>query len=140
MAGLSALWDLEGHWTLQRRITHSDGRVDTLNGTAVFQRSDDRLLQIETGMLQVEDQKLEASQRYIWAVCDTDLQVFFADSRPFHSVALGVASPKADHFCAPDTYDVQYDFSNWPNWLSTWNVHGPRKSYAMTSTYGPCSS
>lgn len=135
MAGLTSLWDLEGHWSLSRRIQHSEGRVDRMTGTADFQRSGTQLIQDETGTLEVNKQHLEAKQRYIWTAVEDRFEVLFADHRPFHAVPMGVAKPVDEHFCAPDTYNVRYDFSAWPKWTSIWTVRGPRKDYIMTSTY-----
>ena len=135
MDGLTSLWDLEGHWRLSRRITHDDGRVDTMEGTADFVRSENQLFQTETGMLEVNEHRMEARQRYVWTATKCQLQVFFADLRPFHTFPLGEARPKAEHFCAPDKYHVHYDFTPWPNWKSTWTVEGPRKAYVMTSIF-----
>jgi len=39
------------------------------------------------------------------------------------------------HWCDPDQYDGQYDFSRWPEWRCIWQVRGPRKDYRMTSLY-----
>ncbi|MCE8467683.1 DUF6314 family protein, partial [Rhodovulum sulfidophilum] len=58
------------------------------------------------------------------------------DGRFFHLIAPG-ARPEARHDCAPDLYRVRYDFSAWPCWSSFWEVRGPRKNYAMESSYRP---
>jgi len=92
-------------------------------------------MQVESGTLEVNQQRFEARQSYIWTVINDRLDVLFADQRPFHSVPMGVAKPKAEHFCTPDMYNVRYDFSAWPNWTSSWTVRGPRKNYVMTSSY-----
>ena len=135
MAGLTSLWELEGRWSLSRRIIHGDGRVDTMEGVVDFVRSDRRLIQNETGMLEVNEHRMEARQSYVWTEAQDQLQVFFADLRPFHTLLLKEATPEAEHFCAPDTYHVRYDFTRWPNWKSTWTVEGPKKAYVMTSIF-----
>jgi hypothetical protein len=60
--------------------------------------------------------------------------VYFADGTFFHRFALS-PQPEAAHFCAPDQYDVTYNFTDWPHWSSTWRVKGPRKDYTMQSRY-----
>lgn len=94
-------------------------------------------MQVETGTLSVGDQRLEARQSYVWTAKGDRLCVQFSDLRAFHDVPLGVVAPLAEHFCAPDMYQVRYDFSPWPLWHSVWTVKGPRKDYVMTSDYGP---
>ena len=135
MARLTSLWDLESRWHLSRRITHGDGRIDTMAGTVDFVRSDQRLFQNETGILEVNEHRLEARQSYVWTETQDQLQVFFADFRPFHTLPLRQATPEAKHNCPPDKYHVRYDFTLWPNWKSTWTVEGPRKTYVMTSIF-----
>ena len=46
---------------------------------------------------------------------------------------LADPSPRTVHLCAPDRYEVAYDFTAWPHWSATWTVEGPRKDYVMTS-------
>ena len=135
MAGLTSLSDLEGRWNLSRRISHGDGRIDTMEGAVDFVRSGQRLFQNETGTLAVNAHRLEARQSYVWTESQGQLQVFFADLRPFHTFPLKDATPEAEHFCAPDTYHVRYDFTPWPNWKSTWTVEGPKKAYVMISIF-----
>ena len=133
--GLRSLWALEGLWALTRDVHHADGRIDRLTGKTMFRRSGPKLVQDETGILSVGDQKLEAKQRYIWEAAGSQLNVYFADLRPFHSVALNAPTPSAIHLCPPDRYEVAYDFAQWPAWRATWQVEGPRKDYRMTSEY-----
>jgi len=137
MVGLSALWALEGRWTLLRDIAHADGSVNHLTGEVHFQRSGARLIQDETGTLVLGDRSLKATRRYIWTEINGRLDVFFDDMRPFHSVPLKVATYQTVHQCDPDHYQVAYDFSQWPNWSARWQVEGPRKDYVMTSHFAP---
>ena len=133
--GLGSLWALEGRWSLTREVRHADGRIDRLEGEAIFQRSGPKLVQDETGLLTVGNQTLEAKQRYIWEAAGPLLNVYFADLRPFHTVALNARTHKAVHLCPPDRYEVAYDFADWPRWRAVWQVEGPRKDYRMTSKY-----
>ncbi len=136
-AEFASLWSLAGQWTLARQIRHADGRKNSLTGKAVFIRSDSRLIQDESGVLQLDDLALEARRRLVWMQDGSLLRVHFADMRPFHEFSLGNANPEAVHDCPPDRYHVAYDFALWPTWGSVWTVTGPRKDYVMNSTYTP---
>ena len=57
----------------------------------------------------------------------------FVDERAFHRFSPD--APQASHFCAPDTYRVAYDFTQWPLWQARWQVKGPRKDYEMIACY-----
>ena len=133
----ASLWSLAGQWSLDRQIRHADGRENSFIGKAVFTRSGSRLIQEESGLLQLDDQALEARQRLVWKQAGPSLRVHFADMRPFHEFSLGVTNPEAVHDCPPDRYHVAYDFAHWPIWRSVWTVTGPRKDYVMRSTYAP---
>ncbi len=128
------LADFVGHWSLARVIRHADGRVDRFSGTATWHTPvGGRAPYHETGTLTLDGgMTLHADRRYVW---DQDLQVWFADGGFFHAVpSLGGC---ATHFCAPDTYDVAYDFGDWSRWQATWRVTGPAKDYVMTSQFAP---
>ena len=126
--------DFEGHWRVTRAITHADGTVATFSGEAAFEPdpqggldyTEDGMLSLPTG------QSMRATRRYLWA---DDLSVFFDDGRPFHQVPREGGA--AEHYCAPDTYRVTYDFANWPEWQAIWDVTGPKKAYRMVSNYAP---
>ncbi len=133
--GLRSLWALEGQWSLTREIHHGDGRIDRFDGEARFHRSGPKLVQDDVGILRVGQQNLEAKQRYIWEDAGEQINVYFADLRPFHTVQLHTPQPSAIHLCPPDRYEVAYDFSAFPKWRATWQVEGPRKDYLMQSDY-----
>ena len=135
--GLSALADLEGCWTLSRKITHADGQVNEFTGHATCTLDGDQLTLNEEGVLSglPGGGPLNASRRYIMCEAAGHIAVFFHDMRPFHAIPLGVARPEACHDCPPDTYEVSYDFSDLGAWRATWSVSGPRKSYVMTTRY-----
>lgn len=135
--GPGSLWALAGVWSLRREIRHNDGRIDHLTGQCTFTRSGPQLLQEETGWLETKAGRFQASRRYVWKEAGRQLEVFFEDMRPFHSVQLGVARPETVHLCPPDRYEVAYDFSTWPNWSTVWIVEGPRKGYRMESHFTP---
>lgn len=96
-----------------------------------------RLVQDETGHLETAGGRFEATRRYVWTENNGQLDVYFDDMRPFHSVPLGAERPETVHLCPPDRYHVAYDFSAWPAWKAVWTVEGPRKGYRMVSSYAP---
>ncbi|MEM7719536.1 MAG: DUF6314 family protein, partial [Pseudomonadota bacterium] len=136
-AGPSSIWSFAGDWTLQRRIDHSDGRVDHLSGTCRFERAGPRLIQDELGWLETSTGRFQATRRYVWTEAGGRLDVFFDDMRPFHAIPLGEVRPETVHLCPPDRYHVAYDFSSWPEWRTVWSVEGPRKTYRMSSHFAP---
>ncbi|WP_439124301.1 DUF6314 family protein [Marivita sp.] len=124
-----------GAWDLARIITdHRSGTMSRFDGTAVFTPDDDGLSYFESGQLYLPGQSpFQAERRYHWREVEGVIHVFFDDGRFFHS--FDDAHPAATHWCDPDTYDVAYDFTEWPKWRSTWNVLGPRKAYEMINDY-----
>jgi len=137
MSGINSLAALEGRWLLSRHILHGDGRRDFFEGEVLFRRAGLRLIQDETGTMTVGNQQFQGQRRYIWEQAQDSLRVYFDDMRPFHSIPLGTALVETVHLCDPDRYQVAYDFSDWPNWSSVWDVEGPRKDYSMTSHMRP---
>ena len=137
MSGLRSLAALEGRWRLTREILHSDGSKDRFEGEARFHRSGPRLIQDEEGYLSSDRavKPMKATRRYVWSASGNRLDVAFEDMRPFHSVPLGSATPSTTYLCPPDRYEVAYDFRNFPDWSTVWNVEGPRKNYLMTSRF-----
>lgn len=125
------LADFEGTWTIDRGIRHRDGIQGTFRGEAVWTPDDDGLAYLERGTLCLpHSPPMQAERRYRWG---TDLQVWFEDGRFFHQVPP--AGGHTMHVCDPDTYSVDYDFSDWPLFRTRWSVQGPRKDYVMVSTF-----
>lgn len=127
--------DFEGRWLLERKITDRRGmQSGTLTGEAWFSPQEKGLLYQEKGVLFLETgAKLNAERRYLWRDENDLIAVDFEDGRPFHSFSFN--APDAEHFCAPDHYQVSYCFSSWPLWQATWEVSGPAKSYTSLSSY-----
>lgn len=125
---MRVLSDFAGRWTLSRRIVPAAGAPARFEGVALWAGEG---AYEERGLLTVQGQPpLQAERRYRW---DADLNVFFEDGRFFHQVPpQGGAT---GHWCAPDQYDVVYDFAGWPRFEVRWQVRGPRKNYEMISHY-----
>ena len=132
-----ALLDFAGHWRVTREI--EDARAGTraeFDGEAWFEGDARELAYREAGRLILPGQApMQAERRYFWRAADGDICVLFEDLRPFHEFALGISTPEAHHDCPPDSYDVRYDFADWPRWSAVWRVAGPRKDYVMRSHY-----
>ncbi len=132
------LQDFAGRWLLERTIRDTRaGRDGTFAGTASFEAQGPVLLYRERGELRMGGAAMAAEQSHVWRQEGTRICVVFRDGRPFHCFETGVAAPGARHDCAPDIYDVSYDFGAWPEWRSEWRVRGPRKDYVMASAYRP---
>ncbi|WP_417808017.1 DUF6314 family protein [Thioclava sp.] len=128
------LCDFAGDWRLTRRISHSDGSVARFEGRAMFTTEDDGLRYHETGDLILSSgQRMAGERSYLWREQGAQIAVAFDDGRPFH--VFDPTDPRADHFCAPDSYVVRYAFGDWPRWQAVWRVQGPRKDYVMESHY-----
>lgn len=125
------LFDFEGRWRLARVIRPAQGPEGRFDGKALWRPVRGGMAYEERGVLRLDgQQEMQAERRYFW---DAALDVYFDDGRFFHTVpALGGA---AHHWCAPDQYDVTYDFSEWPAFRAVWRVKGPRKDYEMISRY-----
>ncbi|MEH6834502.1 MULTISPECIES: DUF6314 family protein [Falsihalocynthiibacter] len=130
------LMDFSGEWALERDIqSEIAGQAGRFSGRAWFCAAEGGLAYREVGKLHLGAAVLQAERRYFWREAAGEIEVLFADGRPFHSFTP--AQTVATHFCDPDVYQVAYDFSKWPQWSSRWRVSGPRKDYVMTSRFSP---
>ncbi|TPE53578.1 DUF6314 family protein [Amaricoccus solimangrovi] len=129
----------EGGWRLARRIEDARaGASGRFEGAARFTAVPGGLSYVEEGRLILgEGRPMRASRRYFWRPAGASIEVDFSDGRFFHAFATDADRPEAEHWCDPDRYRVRYDFSAWPEWRAEWRVSGPRKDYAMVSTYRP---
>lgn len=139
-AGLLGLSDFEGQWTLNRQIKDHLGQMNgAMVGSATFTaRADGALDYREEGTLTLADGSTFAARRfYRWCSDGAGIAVFFDDGGPFHHFRPQGVTDGTTHLCGADTYQVAYDFSNWPRWSATWQVTGPRKRYTSMSLFVP---
>lgn len=132
--------DFVGTWRLERHLDDRLGQMDgDLHGQAEFREvAAGALSYAETGTLTLaRGGTLVAERRYRWWWRDNDVAVFFDDGAPFHHFCPGGLVPGSAHLCGDDTYNVTYDFRDWPRWTATWEVTGPRKRYTSHSAYAP---
>ncbi|OWU82911.1 hypothetical protein ATO6_21685 [Oceanicola sp. 22II-s10i] len=130
------LAEFEGAWRLERRVRHGDGTEAMFTGIARFSADGDGLMLHEAGEMRIAGQgAFRAERSYRWSVAGGRIAVWFDDGRFFHAFDPLATHPEAGHDCAPDRYDVAYDFSDWPRWRAVWRVRGPRKDYELSSQY-----
>lgn len=132
---LPDLEEFKGVWRIRRVIHHQVEPVASFEGELRFEPDADGLIYIERGQLHMAGQPpMLAERTYLWRRSGSQsIAVHFADGRPFHSVSSDRL--RDVHFCDPDTYEVAYDFSDWPHWQTEWQVTGPRKSYVVKSQF-----
>ena len=138
-AGAALLARMAGDWTLRREIEdRRAGGVGRYEGTAAFAPEPGGLRYREAGTLLLPGRPaLVAERRYLWRADGDRVIVTFDDGRPFHAFDARLDRPEAGHDCAPDRYEVAYDFASWPAWRAVWVVRGPRKDYALRGLYRP---
>lgn len=131
------LEDFAGVWAFSRVIQTPDGAVTgRVEGTLTLRPGEGGLVAEEEGQMRLPGAAPMLTQRRsIWRTDGGRIEVLFGDGRPFHAFDPGQQRPQAVHDCAPDRYEVVYDFSNFPVWTSIWRVNGPRKDYVMTTTH-----
>jgi uncharacterized protein DUF6314 len=130
----------EGRWHLHRDVFDILLELPgTFEGEALFEPVKDGLRYSEKGSLAFGGLTgLVTHRAYLWQfAADGLIDVYFEDGRLFHQFDPVRGRPRARHFCAPDDYQVVYDFRNWPQWRSEWRVEGPKKDYRMVSEYRP---
>ena len=135
---MPVLQDFQGLWRLERQITDALGPDAVFTGTALFSPDAAGLTQHEAGRLELAGQGgFQAERRYLWRQVGAGIAVLFAGGRDFHRFDPTLSEAVADHWCDPDTYQVRYDFRDWPVWRAEWRVTGPRKDYVMRTLYTP---
>ena len=120
---------------IERRIVHEDQPDALFRGSARFTPDEDGMVYEERGLMKIDGLRpVSAQRRYLWRENDDGaIEVRFEDGRAFHRIDPD--NPADTHWCDPDMYEVTYRFGQWPDWIVTWKVSGPRKAYQMVSTY-----
>ena len=131
--------DFTGRWRIARRIEDDwMGTTGLFEGVARFTPTGDGLRYDEVGELMLpQEPPMAASQRLLWRADGDAIAVAFADGRPFHRIATGARVVQDWHDCEPDSYEVTYNFTRWPEWRMIWKVCGPRKDYVSISDFRP---
>jgi hypothetical protein len=62
-------------------------------------------------------------------------KVSFTDGRAFHDLDLREHLWRANHQCASDTYDGEFELDGEDVWRSQWIIHGPRKYMTIRTAY-----
>lgn len=131
------LSDFEGRWRIARRIEDQwMGVTGLFDGIARFVPDGQGLSYREVGELRLpQEAPMAASRRYLWREDDGAIAVLYEDGRPFHRIRPGAPVVWDLHDCAPDSYEVTYNFTRWPEWRMIWKVQGPRKDYVSISDF-----
>ena len=130
---------LAGDWRLDRRV---DGRP-LMDGQASYRAGHGGCLTYhEKGRAHLAGGASFAAERaYLYRQRPTGFAVFFMEDPPrlFHAVAL---TPRCDalvgdarHLCAADLYLSHYEFCADGTFSTRHDVSGPRKNYALETTY-----
>ncbi len=129
------LTEFEGQWRIARRIEDAwGGSTGLFDGVARFTPDGVGLSYRETGELRLPfEGVLAASRSYLWRRDGDGIGVYFTDGRWFHRIAGKGRVARDWHDCMPDTYEVTYNFTRWPEWRVIWKVTGPRKDYVAIS-------
>ena len=134
---------LEGEWNLSRNIVPGG----QMSGRGVFKRTGDNKLEYnEVGILTLDNgHVLQAQKRYDYFLKDEGkIEIYFADGvtsgELFQTLVFneeGMA--KAEHFCNPDHYKSEYDFSGLPEVIKiNHEVTGAKKDYVSETTLTQC--
>jgi len=131
---------LAGSWSLSRVI---EGQA-SMQGLATFTPLDaETLAYREQGRLRLlNGTELEAEREYVFRRGASGFDVFFRENPPrlFHAISLsasgdGALSGGAGHLCNRDHYRSTYTFRADGSFVVRHVVSGPRKNYAMVTTY-----
>jgi hypothetical protein len=126
-----------GRWSIDREIVDGND-VGVFRGMAEFRRDRNVVDWTETGELQWAGQTHQAGRRLLLAVRPDSLataDVAFDDGRFFHCVDLSSGTDTFVHGCAPDTYVGSWTVESRDRFRVTWDVDGPAKAIAITSSY-----
>ncbi|WP_331771781.1 DUF6314 family protein (plasmid) [Embleya sp. NBC_00888] len=128
---------LVGRWSIDRAVTDErSGARGTFVGTAVFRRTDDELLEMESGEFVWAGTANPASRTHrLVPRADGTVDVLFADGRPFHHLDLRTGRWHTRHPCAADRYDGEFTVVSQDEWHLLWRVEGPTKTQTLTSVY-----
>ncbi len=131
------LSEFRGSWNIYRSIEDRLlDRIGHLKGTADFIPDGPAFVYSEQGELTFAGQPALSTRRdYLWRADGAAVLVLFADGKPFHRFLLSGSTAEASYWCDPDQYRVLYEFSDWPNWTTTWSVKGPRKDYLSVTRF-----
>ena len=129
--------DFLGSWLVERAIDdHRAGQKGRFEGAATFSPEGEAMRYREEGTLRLgAGPALRASRENRWRWRGGEVEVLFADGRPFHRFVPWGQGAGTDHPCGADLYRVRYDFAAWPSWSTEWAVGGPAKDYRMRTAY-----
>ena len=137
---MAALWntilDFHRSWQVERVIDdRHGGSAMSFSGEINTRLDKDALIWTETGQLTTPAGAFQAERINLWRDTSRGIEVLFQNGDPFHQIERS-QNPSASHPCAPDSYELRYNFRDWPNWSLEVEVKGPRKDYTPLSRFG----
>jgi hypothetical protein len=132
---------LLGSWALTRLIDDRPGATSTrLDGQATWRiapAGDGGLRRArldELGELTAGPHRVTAHRTLDAVSSDAgDLQLFFADGRPFIELDLRAGAWSATHLCGDDIYEISTKVRDLDTIEERWHVRGPEKDYDALS-------
>lgn len=133
---------LLGNWTVARTmLDRATGSRGTFTGVVRFTETDDGGLCFrEEGIVQWNPAggtpfHGPASREYLLkpSASPETMDMFFSDGRAFHRMGFGVRDHRDQHWCAPDTYRVDYTRLGPDEFRYRWDVTGPAKDLLLES-------
>ncbi|CTQ32407.1 DUF6314 family protein [Jannaschia rubra] len=135
MTPADRLAGLAGRWRTLRVLRHGDGTRARFLGVSTWAPDGTVLRCTEAGTLEQAGRRYEAHRVTLWRATVQGVEVLFADGRPFHRLPVPGDRAVVRHDCAPDVYDIAYDFRARTRWTLRWRVRGPRKDYRALTRY-----
>jgi hypothetical protein len=137
VAGLLPAQFLLGSWSLHRTISdHRAGQVGLFTGRATFAATAEAavLAYDETGELTFGSHHGPAYRKLLYRGAGADLDVRFADGRPFYVLRLYDERWGADHPCGADLYSVSGRLTGPATFVERWHAVGPARDYDLVTT------
>ncbi|MDC1381813.1 DUF6314 family protein [Octadecabacter sp.] len=130
------LADFIGTYDVNRVIDDARaGGQSRFEGHAVIAAEAGGARYTENGHLIMNDQRFAAQRSYLWRANGLRIDVLFEDGCAFHDFDPEQGGQATEHLCGQDMYHGGYDVAEWPNWVVTWDVSGPRKHYRSVTRY-----
>lgn len=132
---------LIGTWALRRDIFDKVGESQLLGECQFSKLSDTRLLCEESGILNYNGHRTDASRSYIYELQDDKIVILYNDAYRSGDVLHELEFANKDeiivarhcHECGQDKYDLTFEFSNHGNIKMHYVVKGPHKDYRMAT-------
>jgi hypothetical protein len=128
--------ELQGHWSIERRITGSSEASFSGYGLFTYQRPS-VLNYREEGRLSLNGGLYECRRSYVFQQLSSQcLAIYFPDGCEFVRLDFGQdLKSSGTHVCGADIYQVGYHFVNRDTLETQILVTGPAKNYVIFSCF-----